>query len=505
MTTTLDSMRHAAACAQCSDSRGFLPSPMEMIAYLDRHVVGQPCAKRTLTTAVYGHYIGRQVADAHMPRHVVILGTTGSGKTYLVKTLAKFLNVPMTTVNATELSEVGYVGKNVETVILQLLAMNKWDIEATERSWVLVDEIDKKRRRDTGFRDISGEGVQMGLLPLFGGEQITVNQDQRSAVVDCSKILFICAGAFVGLKRIIRHRLDESDGIGFQHACLQSFVHDNELLHHVEIGDLQEYGVIPELLGRLTSIAVLDELTREQLIAIMNEAEDSVVRRLIRFFALHGVELLFEHEALEAIADHALLLGTGARGLSREVLRALETVEYRLPELVADGVTRIRITADVVERKSQPVLERCATEVPNILEDIRRNALWRLAGQHSSSSSTARQDELPTNTEGWSEERLAAYRDQALDRLNWGAESGSTRTWFESFLKDNSKDIPKLRIVCRLLDEILVRQASINEFFLAYLYGATENIQAVLAYMDYRALKRQEEEQRRKRDPDGAS
>jgi len=214
---------------------------------------------------------------------------------------------------------------------------------------------------------------------------------------------------------------------------------------------------------------------------------------------------LFEHEALEAIADHALLLGTGARGLSREVLRALETVEYRLPELVADGVTRIRITADVVERKSQPVLERCATEVPNILEDIRRNALWRLAGQHSSSSSTARQDELPTNTEGWSEERLAAYRDQALDRLNWGAESGSTRTWFESFLKDNSKDIPKLRIVCRLLDEILVRQASINEFFLAYLYGATENIQAVLAYMDYRALKRQEEEQRRKRDPDGAS
>lgn len=477
-----------------------LPTPTEMITHLNRFVRGQVRAKRDLSVAVYSHYL----SQAHRERegsdlgrhHLLLIGPTGVGKTHLVKTLADFLNVPIGFASATSLVEVGYKGSSVESVVKALLDRAGGDPKKAERGIIFIDEIDKIRRGETGGRDVSGEGVQNALLTLLDGRISRGEESSLHPAMDTSRLLFVCTGAFVGLDEMVKSRLGKGAGtMGFHAWDLETPAEmpDQEIyeaLCQAQTGDLVQFGMIPEFIGRFATVSVLHGLSGRDLRAIVSaETERSPLALQQKFAAAHGITLEMTEEALDAIAAEAEELGTGARGLNRLVGIALDVVDYRWPDLADEGVTRVVIGADCVHGKGEPLLEKGESEQERVDAELRMECLTGLPPRPRAVISTETEDGI-TDVRGMSDEDVRNRLELVKEQIGHGEITGSAKKWWETFEEENHH---RPALILRLTEELKKRKATISEFFLSYVYSNTDNIQANLYYLDYLRLKKEEE------------
>lgn len=347
-----------------------LPKPKEIRAFLDRYVIGQVAAKKVLSVAVYNHYKRVNApSDAGQTElqksNILIVGPTGTGKTLLAQSLARYLQVPFTVADATTLTEAGYVGEDVESIVQNLLAAADGDVEKAQRGIVYLDEVDKISRKGEGpssTRDVSGEGVQQGLLKLIEGTKANITprgnkkyaQQEASIQVDTSNVLFICGGAFAGIDQIIERRTGKK-GIGFgSDVTTKKKRRLGEVLAEVRTDDLAQFGLIPEFIGRLPVIATLQDITEDDLVVILQKPKNALTKQYQKLFALEGVELKFTDEALRAIAKKAISRKTGARGLRAITEEAMLDIMYHVPFL--DGLQSCTITDGVINDGADPIL-----------------------------------------------------------------------------------------------------------------------------------------------------
>lgn len=362
-----------------------IPPPHKIKAQLDEYIIGQEHAKKVISVAVYNHY--KRVATGTMNEieieksNMLMIGPTGCGKTYLVKTLARLLDVPLAISDATSLTEAGYIGDDIESVISKLLAAADNDVEKAERGIVFIDEIDKiAKKKNTTSRDVSGESVQQGMLRLLEGAdvEVPVGANSKNAMVPLTtintrNILFICGGAFPDLEEIIKQRLKKQTSIGFSAELKDKFDKEKNILSQVTVEDLKKFGMIPEFLGRLPILYTLDALDKEKLIQILLEPRNAILKQYQKLLELDEVQLKFDDGALEAIAEKAMEKDTGARALRAIIEDFMLDIMYEIPK--DDNIGRVTITREYIEGTGGPVIDirSISAEDPDNLKQIEVN------------------------------------------------------------------------------------------------------------------------------------
>ena len=353
-----------------------IPAPHKIKARLDEYVVGQEYAKKAMSVAVYNHY--KRVATDTMDdieiekSNMLMIGPTGSGKTYLVKTLARLLDVPLAITDATSLTEAGYIGDDIESVVSKLLAAADNDVERAEQGIIFIDEIDKiAKKRNSNQRDVSGESVQQGMLRLLEGSEVEVPVGANSknamvplTTVNTKNILFICGGAFPDLEEIIKERLQKKTSMGFNAELKDKYEHDKDLLSKVTVEDLRKFGMIPEFLGRLPIIFTLKGLDKDMLVKILKEPKNAILKQYQKVVALDEVKLDFDDGALEAIAEKAMKKDTGARALRAIIEEFMLDIMYEIPK--DDSIGQVTITREYIEGTGGPIIQLRGQEVPRL-------------------------------------------------------------------------------------------------------------------------------------------
>ena len=343
-----------------------IPAPHKIKASLDEYVVGQEYAKKVMSVAVYNHY--KRVATDTMDdieiekSNMLMIGPTGSGKTYLVKTLARLLDVPLAITDATSLTEAGYIGDDIESVVSKLLAAADNDVERAEHGIIFIDEIDKiAKKKNTNQRDVSGESVQQGMLKLLEGAEVEVPVGASSknamvpmVTVNTKNILFICGGAFPDIEEIIKERLNKQASIGFQADLKDKYDNDENLLQKVTVEDVKKFGMIPEFIGRLPILFTLESLTVDMLVRILKEPKNAIIRQYQKLLALDEVNLVFEEDALRAIAEKAKEKKVGARALRSIIEEFMLDIMYEIPK--DENIGQVTITRDYIEKKGGPLI-----------------------------------------------------------------------------------------------------------------------------------------------------
>lgn len=343
-----------------------IPAPHKIKGSLDEYIIGQDYAKKVISVAVYNHY--KRVATDTMDdieiekSNMLMIGPTGCGKTYLVKTLARLLDVPLAITDATSLTEAGYIGDDIESVVSKLLAAADNDVEKAERGIIFIDEIDKiAKKKNTNQRDVSGESVQQGMLKLLEGAEIEVPVGASSknamvpmTTVNTKNILFICGGAFPDLEEIIKERLNKEASIGFKADLKDKYDKEENLIREVTVEDVKKFGMIPEFIGRLPIMFTLDALTEDMLVEILEEPKNAIIKQYQKLLALDEVKLIFEKDALHAIAKKAKEKEVGARALRAIIEEFMLDIMYEIPK--DDNIGQVTITRDYIEKTGGPLI-----------------------------------------------------------------------------------------------------------------------------------------------------
>ena len=359
-----------------------IPAPHKIKARLDEYVVGQEHAKKVMSVAVYNHY-KRVMEDTNdgveiEKSNMLMIGPTGSGKTYLVKTLARLLDVPLAITDATSLTEAGYIGDDIESVVSKLLAAADNDVERAEHGIIFIDEIDKiAKKKNTNSRDVSGESVQQGMLKLLEGAEVEVPVGANSknamvplATVNTRNILFICGGAFPDLDEIIKERLTKTASIGFNSELKDKYDKDTDILSKVTVEDIRKFGMIPEFIGRLPIICTLQGLSKDMLVKILKEPKNAILKQYQKLLELDEVKLEFTDDALDAIAEKAMKRDTGARALCSIIEDFMLDIMYEIPK--DDNIGRVTITREYIEGTGGPIIDIRSNEILEPVENLKQ-------------------------------------------------------------------------------------------------------------------------------------